>query len=178
MVAEQGKPEFSMTYWQPRRGPTPERLKAEGWRFLEMEVTGNAAFEVEVWVNPSGSTIRRDVSTYRFGQSEKGEETQNKATKAPECILPECLDPNADRENLFGPIIAVREDVDASFGEGDVALYKDGTAELFLKGTTQSYVFRPVTGGYIVYNPDGRRLEKIWKIPKNDIPDPKIDAVE
>jgi hypothetical protein len=77
-VAQHGKPEFSVTYWQPRSGPTPERLKAGGWRFLGMEFTGNAAFNVEVWVNPSGNTIRRAVSTYRFSQPEKGEETPNK----------------------------------------------------------------------------------------------------
>jgi len=77
-VAQRGKPDFSVTYWQPRSGPTPEQLRAGGWRFLGMEFTGNAAFEVEVWVNPSGKTIRRDVSTYRPGQPEKGEETQNK----------------------------------------------------------------------------------------------------
>lgn len=43
------------------------------------------------------------------------------------------IDPNADRERLFGPVIASKEDVDAAFGEGDVVLYEDGTAELFLK---------------------------------------------
>jgi hypothetical protein len=71
--AQRGRPQFSVTYWQPDSGPTPERLKAGGWRFLEMEVTGSGAIDVEVWVNPSGNTIRRDVSTYRFGQTEKKE---------------------------------------------------------------------------------------------------------
>jgi hypothetical protein len=53
-------------YWQPGTGPTPERLKAEGWRFLEMENTGSGATDVEIWVNSSGRTIRRDVSTYHI----------------------------------------------------------------------------------------------------------------
>jgi hypothetical protein len=51
-----------LIYWQPNLGPTPEKLKAGGWRFLEMEVTGTAAIDVEIWVHPSGKTLRRDVS--------------------------------------------------------------------------------------------------------------------
>ena len=84
-VAQRGKPDFSVTYWQPRSGPTPEQLRAGGWRFLGMEFTGNAAFDVEVWVNPSGKTIRRDVSTYRPGQPEKGEETPDKLPPIEDC---------------------------------------------------------------------------------------------
>jgi len=61
-AAERGKADFTLLYWQPNLGPTPEKLKAGGWRFLEMEVTGTAATDVEVWVHPSGKTLRRDVS--------------------------------------------------------------------------------------------------------------------
>jgi len=64
-----GKPQFSVTYWQPHTGPTPEQLKARGWRFMGMENTGTAAFEVELWIRPSGDITRRDVSTYEFGKS-------------------------------------------------------------------------------------------------------------
>jgi hypothetical protein len=64
-----GKPKFGVTYWQPHTGPTPEQLKAKGWRFMDMENTGNAAFDVELWVRPSGDITRRDVSTYVFGQT-------------------------------------------------------------------------------------------------------------
>ena len=64
-----GKPQFGVTYWQPHTGPTPEQLKARGWRFMDMENTGNAAFDVELWVRPSGDITRRDVSTYVFGQT-------------------------------------------------------------------------------------------------------------
>jgi hypothetical protein len=63
-IAEHGKAQFDLDYWQPNTGPTPEQLKARGWRFLEMEPTGNVAYEVEVWVNAAGSTTRRDVATY------------------------------------------------------------------------------------------------------------------
>jgi hypothetical protein len=61
-VAHSGKPDFSLIYWQPGTGPTPDKLKAAGWRFLDMEVTGNAAYEVGIWVHSSGKTGRRDVS--------------------------------------------------------------------------------------------------------------------
>jgi hypothetical protein len=90
------------------------------------------------------------------------------------------IDPKADREKLFGPVIAAREDVDAGFGEGDTVLYADGTVELFVRGTTQSYVFRPVPGGgYKVYEPSGRRFDNnTWHIFPEAIPDPVKDAVE
>ncbi len=83
-VAEHGKPQFDLDYWQPNSGPSPEQLKAKGWRFMEMENTGTAASEVEVWVNPSGGTTRRDVSTYKFGQTQAG------PTKEPPEVEPPC----------------------------------------------------------------------------------------
>jgi hypothetical protein len=65
------------------------------------------------------------------------------------------------------------------FGTGDAVLYEDGTVELSLEGTTDSYVFRPLPGGgYIVYGPDGRRLEGIWTIPDEDMPDRNTDAAD
>jgi hypothetical protein len=63
-VAQRGKADFSFINWQPNLGPTPEKLKADGWRLLGMEEPpGNAAIDVEVWVHSSGKTLRRDVST-------------------------------------------------------------------------------------------------------------------
>jgi hypothetical protein len=67
-IAEQGKPDLTLYYQQPGTGPMREQLKASGWRFMEMEITGSAAFDVEIWVHPTGRTRRRDVSTYRFAQ--------------------------------------------------------------------------------------------------------------
>jgi hypothetical protein len=32
---------------------------------MEMEITGTAATDVEIWVHPTGRTLRRDVSTHR-----------------------------------------------------------------------------------------------------------------
>lgn len=136
----------------------------------------------EIWISDSdgGKEFRVWRTSYAGAKTAPGATPprQGQAPQKPP-IGPDHLDPNADRENLFGPIIAAREDVDIAFGEGDVVLYEDGTVELFLKGTTQSYVFRPVPGGgYVVYDPDGRRLDKIWMIPEDDIPDPITDAVE
>jgi hypothetical protein len=64
-IADSGKADPTVIYWQPGVGPTPEQLKAGGWHFNGMEVTGNAAFEVQVWVHPTGKIGRRDVSTYQ-----------------------------------------------------------------------------------------------------------------
>ena len=61
-VAEHGKPDYTLTYWQLGVGPSPERLTADGWRRAGMDVTGNASIDVEVWVHPTGKVIRRDVS--------------------------------------------------------------------------------------------------------------------
>jgi hypothetical protein len=67
-IAEQGKPDLTLDYRQPGTGPTREQLKAGGWRFMDMEITGTAAIDIEIWVHPTGRTLRRDVSTYRFAQ--------------------------------------------------------------------------------------------------------------
>ena len=53
---------------------TDEQLKARGYKKAGSERTGNAAWDVEVWVHPSGKTIRRDVSTYEFGKGEPGKQ--------------------------------------------------------------------------------------------------------
>lgn len=50
------------TYLQPRNGRSAERLRAQGFCLAGPERTGNAAYEVEDWVHPSGELIRRDVS--------------------------------------------------------------------------------------------------------------------
>lgn len=61
-VADRGTADRTLHYSQPGMGPTPAQLTSRGWHFWEMEVTGNAAYSVEVWVHPSGQTFRRDVS--------------------------------------------------------------------------------------------------------------------
>jgi hypothetical protein len=78
-IAERGKPDFGYTYWQPNSGPTPKQLHDRGWRRLGMQHTGNAAFELELWVNAAGHTTARDTSTYHFG----GENTGTKEPPPP-----------------------------------------------------------------------------------------------
>ena len=93
--------------------------------------------------------------------------------------FPDFLDPNENREDFFGPVIAERENADVAFGEGNMVLYDDGSAELFLDGSNKSYVFRPFPdGGYVVYGPDGKKLKQIWNIADKDIPDPMKEAVD
>jgi hypothetical protein len=61
-VAEHGTPDDSLIYWQSGLGPSPRQLTAGGWRRAGIEITGTSSIDVEVWVHPSGRTIRRDVS--------------------------------------------------------------------------------------------------------------------
>jgi Domain of unknown function (DUF4157) len=143
----------------------------------------------EVWIN------RADGREYRVWRTADTRAKSAPTTKPPSAApekepytgpvvegtedWPAWIDPDANKEGVFGPIIAARQNVDAAFGTGETVLYEDGTVELFLEGTTTSYVFRPTPGGgYVVYGPDGRRLEMIWVLPEEDIPDPLTDGVE
>lgn len=76
---KKGKPKIEYHYYKPGTGPKTDDLIASGYRFAGMLQTGNAGFEVEVWVHPSGMRIHRDVSTYKFG----ADETEKKKDEAP-----------------------------------------------------------------------------------------------
>ena len=153
---------------------TPQWFRAHGYVYAGR--SGNPPWIWwEVWINNS------DVGTVFWvsrttGWGEKTAPDAKPPGSTPEKKTPsdpDYIDPNADRKDLFGPIIATLENVDAAFGEGDMVLYEDGTLELFLAGTTTSYVFRPIPGGrYYVYGPDGHRLQGAWEIPEEDIPEP------
>jgi hypothetical protein len=161
-------------YFGPAVGPKPGGLIARGFR-LAMKDSVH-----EWWVHPSGKEITRN-----FTESKPGSTTVR--PKAPEGVTPvpviegtngwpTQLDPNTDRDRLFGPVVAVRNNVDMSFGSGDVLRYADGTVELFLEATTKSYVFRPLPDGrYVVYDPDGKSLKQFWVLPKEEIPEPGKD---
>jgi hypothetical protein len=82
-VVKKGKPQFDVDYYQPGVGPTREQLLARGYRQAGFEHTGNAAFEVELWVHPVGKTVRRDVSTWKFGASGPGTKGGGGAGKSP-----------------------------------------------------------------------------------------------
>ena len=96
-VVKEAKPKIEVLYYQPGSGPTPDTLIARGYRRAGPEFTGNAAFDVEVWVHPSGSTIRRDVSTYKFGAAdpEKKPETEKKKPETKK-KKPPIVDPPID----------------------------------------------------------------------------------
>lgn len=84
--ATKGKPQLDVTTHQPGSGPTADQLTARGWRMAGSERTGNAGFEVEIWVHPSGRTLRRDVSTWKFGAAEP-------ATKPAAKVKPQSVEP-------------------------------------------------------------------------------------
>lgn len=79
-VAEvkKGKPQLDGSYYGPGLGPTPDQLKARGYK-LGWIARGNAAVEVETWVHPSGKSVQRDISTWQPGSGT----VKPPATKAP-----------------------------------------------------------------------------------------------
>ena len=96
-VVKKGKPNIETLYYQPGVGPNSETLIARGYRRAGFEVTGTAAIEVEIWVHPSGSTIRRDISTYKFGaaDAEKKPKTEKKKPETKK-KTPPIVDPPID----------------------------------------------------------------------------------
>lgn len=97
-VVKKGKPQFDLDYYQPGAGPTREQLFARGYRLAGPERTGNAGFDVEIWVHPTGRTVRRDISTWKFPTSEGGEKkpgtkTDSKAEKKPPAKEPPVVEP-------------------------------------------------------------------------------------
>lgn len=77
-VVKTGKPRFDVNYYQPGSGPTREKLLERGYRRAGPEHTGNAGFNVEVWVHPTGMTVRKDISTWKFSTSEDGKKPRTK----------------------------------------------------------------------------------------------------
>jgi len=82
---QHGKPQFDVRYFQPGTGPTPEKLNEGLWRFIGMEITGNSAISVELWVKPSGDITRRDVST----RPKKEEEPPKEIDEPPKIVARE-----------------------------------------------------------------------------------------
>lgn len=85
---KKGKPQVEVRYYQPGTGPNTEQLLARGYKWAGMEHLGNAAFEVEVWVHPSGVRVRRDVSTWKFGEGEPGKKPATDAKTPPARVQP------------------------------------------------------------------------------------------
>src|SRR6185369_11905940 len=63
---KKGKPQVEGSYYGPGLGPSPDQLKARGYK-LGWIARGNAAVEVETWVHPSGKSVQRDISTWQPG---------------------------------------------------------------------------------------------------------------
>jgi hypothetical protein len=137
---------------------------------------------VEIWFDPSGTRLHR-VMPREASKSDSAAQAEPTNAQTPPltpgekitATFPPTLDPKADREKLFGPSVAFRENSGTGFGKGSMLRYRDGTVELFLEGSTKSIVFRPGPNGlYIIY----------WEVrgsagPETGLPPvtPRADAV-
>jgi Domain of unknown function (DUF4157) len=100
-VAETGKFDDTLIYYQPKIGPNREQLGARGYRYAGEEHTGNAGVVVERWVHPSGKWVRRDGSPPPSAQpEEKRPETTPTPTKRP----PEKIQDGGSEEDEFKPL--------------------------------------------------------------------------
>ena len=166
---------------------TPAWFTAQGYTFgLRLGPFGN--IDIDVWIDSRGAG--REFRVIRWTDSPGSKQGPGQAPgptgkdNSPPPLsekekgkdLPDSIDPNADYDKLFGPPIARKEGIDAAFGEGNMVLHEDGSLVLYLNDGGQ-YVFRPVPGGhYVVYDPKGKRLSRVWDVPPGDIPDVDDDA--
>ncbi len=70
-IANKGKAEVVTRNYQPGTGPSPAQLTAQGYR-LGWKTMGNAGVELEFWLQPSGKTVARDISTWNPGATPQG----------------------------------------------------------------------------------------------------------
>lgn len=151
-------------YFGRGMGPRPGRLRASGFRLAQRSSTH------EWWVHPSGSTLVRDVSPASPTAEVAGQVPPSNARLQIEGTE-SWIDPDADREAMFGPVVASREGGDLGFGTGYVQRYQDGTLESFVDGNEGSYLLRPAPGGgYLVYGRDGKLKNGIYHVEPQDIP--------
>jgi hypothetical protein len=61
-AATADKAHTDIIYWPAGTGPTDEQLRGLGYRRGGLEITGSAWIEVEVWVHPTGKTLRRGLA--------------------------------------------------------------------------------------------------------------------
>jgi len=76
---KKGRPQVEGSYYGPGLGPSPDQLKARGYK-LGWIVRGNQGVQVETWVHPSGRSVQRDISTWKPGE---GGATKPGGSKAP-----------------------------------------------------------------------------------------------
>jgi hypothetical protein len=177
--ATAGKPRGVVgSYYGPGVGPLSKELVVRGFRLAQKDSVH------EWWVNAAGREV---VRNFTGGQPTKApaQPTPQARSPAPKQRIegvddyPEQLDPDGDRA-AFGPVVATRDDADMSIGKGTAVRYEDGSIELFVEGTTESIVLRPLPGGgYVFYGPDGQRVENvILTLRDQDIPAPDTDTAE
>ncbi|MEO8577440.1 MAG: DUF4157 domain-containing protein, partial [Gemmatimonadales bacterium] len=82
-VVKKGKPQFDVDTYPYGQGPTPKQLTARGYRRGGSEQFGNAGWDIEVWVHPSGKTVRRDLSSWKFPTTGPGTKPGGDAGKSP-----------------------------------------------------------------------------------------------
>ena len=158
----------AMSYYFGRgTGPEIKEIRARGSRLAQKDSVH------EWWVHPSGSTLIRNVSKEppSTGAAEPEASDAGAEIEGTES-WPSHIDPNADREAMFGPVVASRQDGDLGFGTGYVLRYQDGTLESFVDGKEGSFLLRPAPGGgYLIYGPDGERSSgTIWIVEPEDVP--------
>jgi hypothetical protein len=154
-------------YFGRGTGPQIEEIRARGSRLAQKDSVH------EWWVHPSGSTLVRNVSKEAPSAGAAEPETPGAGAEIEGTEnWPSQIDPNADRESMFGPVVASREGGDLGFGTGYVVRYQDGTLESFVDGKEGSYLLRPAPGGgYMIYGPDGERSSgTIWTVEPEEVP--------
>jgi hypothetical protein len=85
----------TIAYWPPGTGPTPQRLRELGNVLVGKEEAG--LLDVEIWVHPTGTRTRRDVSTWRFGAADvPGDNRKGDLDVTTVTPVPDKVDPYAD----------------------------------------------------------------------------------
>ena len=140
----------------------------------------------EVWLNDAGNGA--EIRVWRIDWERSPDPSTPPIDRPPQtpgeqvaATFPPFLNPKADHERRFGPVVAERLDVDHALGEGDMLRHRDGTVVLHLAGTTKSIVLRPVPNAkdtYILYWEDGRRDRMPYRIDSSGLPDPIKDATD
>jgi len=154
-------------YFGRGTGPNSKEIRARGLRLAQKDSVH------EWWVHPSGRTLIRNVSKEAPSAGAAEPETPGAGAEIEGTEdWPSQIDPNADRESMFGPVVASRPGGDLGFGTGYVLRYQDGTLESFVDGKEGSYLLRPTPGGgYLLYGPDGnRKRNSVYTFEPEEIP--------
>lgn len=148
----------------------------------------------EVWISDEGNGKEfrvwhtTDWSGTQKGTPPKLPPAPKKAPPEPRTVVvegtenwPTKIPLDADLEDLFGLDIAEREG-ETPFGKGLMVRYQNGAVAIFLEGTTERYIVRPLPPpnlGYLMYDKDGKLIsDVVISYPEGTFPDPKKDAIK